>query len=530
MACFMKWLIFPCMGLLLLFCCTGDGVTEEKKVRAYLTTMAWYPDSAPELKELLDGFFKKTKAHGYTGKVVGLISPHAGLSHSGLCAASGFKQLAGRKDIERVILLGVSHRSGFYGAAVGDFTHESTPLGLIEVDTEITGKLAKERLFKKDNALMQKEHSLENVLPFLQYMMNEQKNTGYKIVSILFSHMTEKDVQKAAVIINKYVTDKTLLIASSDFTHYGSNYGYVPFVKDIKNNLTALDTGMIKTITQLDLKGYRNYMEKTGITMCGFVPVGVLLHILAGKGYTGTVMDYYKSADGTNDYSLSVSYAAIVFYDKNAKKKNRENKMTTDKRDKTENTETNPLKLTKTDEEVLLKLARQTLEDYFAGKKDSLGDIERQYGFSKGLQENAGVFVTLREEGDLRGCIGAIVGREPLWQGVRSNALNAALHDPRFNRVEKNELKKIAIEISVMTPLQEITDYKTIRVGIDGVIIRKGNYQAVFLPQVATETGWNLDEFLGHLCQKAGLPMNAYQAEGMEFLIFQALVFGEKEE
>lgn len=137
--------------------------------------------------------------------------------------------------------------------------------------------------------------------------------------------------------------------------------------------------------------------------------------------------------------------------------------------------------------------------------------------------------MTLRKKGDLRGCIGTIIGEEPLWEGVRNNVLKSAFHDPRFPPLKESELEKVDIEISVMTPLQQIDDYKKIRLGTDGVIIRKDYHQAVYLPQVATETGWNLDQFLGHLCQKTRLPENAYKSGGIEFHIFQALVFEEKE-
>lgn len=191
-----KWLIFPLMGVMIFFCCSAKGIPSEKKVRPYLTTGPWYPASPAELQGLLDSFFKKTTVKKFPGKIRGLICPHAGLIYSGQNAAQGYRQLENLENTERVILLGVAHRASFYGAAVGDFTQESTPLGLIGVDTETTAKLAKEALFKLDNNLMQSEHSLENQLPFLQYMMMAQKNTSYKIVPILFSYLEEKDIKK----------------------------------------------------------------------------------------------------------------------------------------------------------------------------------------------------------------------------------------------------------------------------------------------------------------------------------------------
>ena len=331
--------------------------------------------------------------------------------------------------------------------------------------------------------------------------------------------------------IKKYVTPKTLVIASSDFTHYGDNYGYAPFRTNIKENLTKLDMGMIDYIRKMDFDGFFQYKEETGITMCGIIPVGVLMNIFKEDNCKVELMDYYKSGDRGNDYSFSVSYASLLFIKEPGKtgvnrspvKALPETKKTTEKPgDKTMN-------LNLKEKKTLLSIARQTLENHFKGNYKVLKELETSFPITTPLKEKSGVFVTLRKQGDLRGCIGTIIGEEPLWEAVRNNVLKSAFQDPRFPPLDESELGKVDIEISVMTPLQKIDDYKKIRLGTDGVIIRKDYYQAVFLPQVATETGWNLDQFLGHLCQKAGLPTNAYKSAGMEFLIFQALVFEEKE-
>ena len=184
--------------------------------------------------------------------------------------------------------------------------------------------------------------------------------------------------------------------------------------------------------------------------------------------------------------------------------------------------------LSKEEKKILLAIARDSLEKYV--KEKSLPEnIEAKYKISEKLKEKTGVFVTLKIKGQLRGCIGSIIGTDPLYTGVRDNAIKAGLSDPRFPPVKASELKQIDMDISVMTPLQKIADYKKIRLGTDGVIVKKGSRRAVYLPQVATETGWSLDEFLSQLCRKAWLPGDAYKEPGMEFYIFQALVFGEKE-
>ena len=503
---------------------------RETKTRDCLTTGPWYPRNSDDLTRMLDSFFKNAESKPVAGRIVGLIGPHAGLVYSGQCAARAYKQLEKQPDIERVIMLGLSHRVGFYGAVVSDFDFDATPLGNIPVDTEVTAQLAKENLFTKNNAVMQAEHSLETHLPFLYYIQKKNHNDSYKIVPILFGYLEEKDFKKMAGIIKKYVTPKTLVIASSDFTHYGAGYGYVPFKDNIKENLTKLDMGMVELIKKMDFDGYSRYKDKTGITMCGFIPVGVLINIFKEDNCKVELMDYYKSGDRQNDYTFSVSYASFIFSTEPGKTVNRGPGKAAEEPVQTKTkTGDHTMNLNLDEKKTLLSIARHTLEDHFQGKNTGLEDVLKQYRVTASLQEKAGVFVTLRKHGDLRGCIGSIIGVEPLWEGVHNNVLKSAFHDPRFYPLQESELKETEIEISVMTPLQQITDYKKIRLGIDGVVIRRDYHQAVFLPQVATETGWDLDQFLGHLCQKAGLHANAFKEPGMEFHIFQALVFEEKD-
>jgi AmmeMemoRadiSam system protein B/AmmeMemoRadiSam system protein A len=488
------------------------GISGEKNTRGYLTTGPWYPETREKLNTLLNHCFAEAKEKDVQGKIVGIIAPHAGIVYSGKCAAAAYKSLGNslaKNNIDTVIILGVSHRGGFYGASVSNFDYNSTPLGKIEVDKKITSKLSKETLFQVNNQVMQNEHSIEVHLPFLQKVFNKRK---YKIVPILLGVLNKKDFKTIATIIKKYIDSKSLIIASTDFTHYGRSFSYTPFTDNIKSNLTKLDKGMINQILRLDLDGYFNYMQKTKITMCGFSPVGVLIETFSDKRYQSILTDYYKSGDMNNNYSHSVSYASFIIVEGgNTPMKN-------------------PTNLTQQEREELLLIARKTLEEYFSTGQP-IKDIEKKHKISQSMKEITGVFVTLKKKGHLRGCIGSIIGKAPLFEGVQNNAMNAAVRDYRFKPLKKEELKEVDIEISVMTPLQKIENYKKIKLGVDGVIIRKGPNQAVFLPQVATETGWNLDQFLSRLCQKAGLTPQSYlssETNSMEFYIFQAQVFGEK--
>ncbi|MCF7953469.1 MAG: AmmeMemoRadiSam system protein A [Spirochaetales bacterium] len=148
------------------------------------------------------------------------------------------------------------------------------------------------------------------------------------------------------------------------------------------------------------------------------------------------------------------------------------------------------------------------------------------------FQEEQGVFVTLKtidSTGDshLRGCIGSIVGREPIYKGVRHYAKEAAFHDPRFYPLQADEFNEVEIEVSVLTPLKPVNSYHDIMIGQDGILLKNGYRSAVFLPQVAVEQNWSLEETLNHLSMKAGLPISAWSDEETVFQVFQAEVFGE---
>jgi len=179
--------------------------------------------------------------------------------------------------------------------------------------------------------------------------------------------------------------------------------------------------------------------------------------------------------------------------------------------------------LTEQQKDKLLWIARETLACYLSGK-----EIPPIAADDPVLQEKRGVFVTLKEGNELRGCIGYIQSVEPLAGAVRDMAIQSATGDPRFSPVRYDDLKNIRIEISVLTVPVRVKDAGEVVLKRDGVIIKRGHRQGVFLPQVADETGWNKEEFLSNLCQyKAGLPPDAWKEKSTEIYTFQAEVFAE---
>jgi MEMO1 family protein len=180
--------------------------------------------------------------------------------------------------------------------------------------------------------------------------------------------------------------------------------------------------------------------------------------------------------------------------------------------------------LSETDKRKLLEIARNTIEYYT--RTGNIPDI-RSESFSKGLLLKRGVFVSLHKKGDLRGCIGHFEGDNPLWSIVQEMAVSSAFRDYRFRPVDADEMAKIDIEISVLSPLRRIASEKGITLGKHGIYMRKGNQSGTFLPQVATSTGWSKDEFLGHCARdKAGIGWNGWK--DAELFVYEACIFSEE--
>jgi AmmeMemoRadiSam system protein A len=182
------------------------------------------------------------------------------------------------------------------------------------------------------------------------------------------------------------------------------------------------------------------------------------------------------------------------------------------------------LQLNADQKRTLLDIAKETIIS--AANRKSIPDFKITDAV---LNQKCGAFVTIHKNGNLRGCIGHIIGTTALYKTITKMAVEAALHDPRFGPVTPGELGDIDIEISVLSPFEKITDINVIEVGVHGLFIKNGYYQGLLLPQVASEYNWGRKEFLEHTCLKAGLPRNCYLSENCEIFVFSATVFGEKD-
>lgn len=178
--------------------------------------------------------------------------------------------------------------------------------------------------------------------------------------------------------------------------------------------------------------------------------------------------------------------------------------------------------LSEMEKKALLAIARKTIDARLTGRPMPEFQL-----VSEVLKEKKGAFVTLKKHDHLRGCIGYIEARKPLYRTVREMALAAAFDDPRFPPLKTDELKNVTIEISILSPLKEVKDIGEITVGVHGLYITKGFHSGLLLPQVATEYGWDRLTFLQETCYKAGLQRDAWKEKDAIVYIFSAEVIGE---
>lgn len=237
-----------------------------------------------------------------------IIVPHAGYEYSGACAAWAYKALGEAPLADVYIILAPSHHS--LETAITQETFE-TPLGMVRVDQDLARRLLEKGTVKENNELHEPEHSIEVQLPFLQYI-HKDVIEKVKILPLLIGH--DADLATLAVDLKEVLVDankKAVFIVSSDFTHYGRNYHYLPFTSDIAENLAALDKGAIDLIKAAKPDEFLKYVDEKMATICGAYPIALLLKTI--KFEKAGLEQYYTSAEITKDQKNSVSYAAIVF-------------------------------------------------------------------------------------------------------------------------------------------------------------------------------------------------------------------------
>ncbi len=428
---------------------------------------------------------------------IAVISPHAGYVFSGEVAASAITQFNPEKKYKNVFIIASSHTSYFKGAAIYNAGNFETPLGEVKVNIELCNELINNNdVFSFNYDAHKTEHSIEVQLPFLQFHLQND----FQIVPVVIGTDGASTSKKIAEALKPYFNDDNIFVISSDFSHYPE---YSDAVKIDKETADAICSGNPDSLLNV-ITGYKNSdIDNLATNCCGWSSVLTLMY-LAGTGYDYNLIDYKNSGDSQyGDHDRVVGYWAISLTKK----------------------EDTSFRLSDEEKIQLLQLARLTVETKVnEGKKPDLS----QMNFTDNLNQQCGAFVTLHKNSELRGCIGRFEPNVPLYQVVVEMATAASMNDYRFSPVSKDELDSIDFEISVLTPMRKIDSVNEIVLGKHGIYISKNGRGGTFLPQVATETGWTLEEFLGHCSRdKAGLSYTGWQ--DADIYIYEAIIFTEKD-
>jgi hypothetical protein len=289
--------------------------------RRAIVSGQFYANSEKELKEEIKKCFLSKFGIGNLPKIsekerlIGVVSPHAGYFFSGACASHTYYKISQSKKPDVFVILGINHSGIGKVVATSLYTWE-TPLGDIEIDKEFTNTLVQNGTVEIDETANQYEHSIEVQLPFLQFLFKD-----FKFCPICLQSLSFEECEKIAngIIKAKEETKKNILvIASSDFTHYGYSYGYLPFsgsIDEVKEKLYELDRNAIDAILKLDAKKFYEMVIKKEMTICGFVPITILILLSKKLGAKNVeLLKYYTSGDVIGDYGNAVGYASIAIY------------------------------------------------------------------------------------------------------------------------------------------------------------------------------------------------------------------------
>ena len=501
----MMW--FRWLFILFAFCMAQPADCTD--VRSAAVSGKFYPEDPGRLSAVIDTLMRNALTPEMEPPVA-LVVPHAGYTYSGQICADAFN-LASRFSFDRIIVLGTNHTdSDFQGISVFDAGEFETPLGRIPVDEEIAKKLVSAGTpVTTDRRVHRREHSIEVILPFIQKVFPKAK-----IVPIIIGAPNIDMCQKFGSNLAEAIQGKNaLIIASSDLSHYPSDSDAFDVDRSTLNAMMRLDPGaFLAEVRRQEQLPIRNLATAA----CGLGPILTAMAAARSLGADcGRVISHANSGDtALGDRSRVVGYAAVSFC-RASRTCGEPLPARTPARDAM------PPSLTGEQKQVLLAFARNTLQQYLETETTPLFRRE-----DPAFLEKQGAFVTLKKHGELRGCIGNMTQDLPLYQTVGRMALSAALHDSRFPRLSLKELKDVKIEISALTPYQRVDSVDQIRIGQDGVLLKRSGRSAVFLPQVAPEQGWTRNETLDNLCRIAGLASDCWKQDA-EFQTFQAVIFSE---
>ncbi len=482
-----------CIAMAALALCAAP----KEKVRQPAVAGMFYPAKPAELTKMMDDYLSRAQTALPAGRLLALVAPHAGYIYSGPVAAYSYSMLKG-KNYQRVVVIAPSHVEGFDYTSIYDGDAYATPLGTVGVDKEFASKLAAAspstlRLSSQGHAPAgeQGEHALEVQLPWLQHVIGD-----FKLVPIIMGDQSYEASRALGVALARMIGPETLIVASSDLSHFHTY-----------DQASRIDHKTLSAIEDWDyLSMSRNFGQRVW-EACGGAPIVAAMIAAERLGANqAKVLKYANTGDVTNDRSRVVGYGAVALL-----------------ADTPASAKPKAFSLTAKEKDELMRLARKSVETAVGQKKL----YEAPEPKDEALLMDRGAFVTLKKGGELRGCIGYVSPSSPLYLTVRDVAAFAAVRDTRFPPVSQTELRDLEYEISALSPMRRVTDVKQIQVGKHGLLVRKGSYEGLLLPQVPVEQHWDRKTFLEETCAKAGLPQGCWQDPDADLFMFTALVFGE---
>jgi AmmeMemoRadiSam system protein B/AmmeMemoRadiSam system protein A len=425
-------------------------------IRKAAVAGTFYPGESRVLRSVVNGFLEEARRRPRADLRApkALVVPHAGYVYSGAVAASSYARLRGLAGrISRVVLLGPCHRVAVRGIALPETGAFETPLGVVEIDAEAVAAIAGLPGVVASAAAHAQDHALEVQLPFLQQVLG-----AFRLVPLLVGQVD--DVSVAHVIERLWGGEETLVVVSSDLSHY------LPYAEACESDRATVDA-VLAFEPRID-----------HAHACGATPVNALIEVARRHGLTPVKDDLRNSGDTAGDRHRVVGYAAIAFLP-----------AADAARDASAGN-------------VLVGLARAAIAERFGG-----APAVTPPGVAAGP---AATFVTLTLDGRLRGCIGSLTALRDLADDVRHNARAAAFQDPRFPPLTADEFARIRIEVSLLSPPETIAFRDEaelidgLKPGEDGLVLEWQGRRATFLPQV-WEALPDPREFLAQLKLKAGL-------------------------
>ncbi len=507
------------VSALCLFVALNDGlsidsskISRRERIRKPAVAGMFYPSGKSALEATVTESLKSASKRRLPFPVRAILVPHAGYVYCGGTMAAAFKQIEGEAFVyDRVILIGPSHRVRTKAAAMSSAGIWETPLGPVHVDdAAVKAIVEKSDRIVYDDAAHDEEHALEVLLP---YLIVASQGKPFKIVPILTNSTSTADQEIVGKALAEPAMDpKTLLVVSSDLSHYPTMETAEKVDREI---LAAVSSLKPETLSETNRKLMDAGYAGLACTMCGMEAMLCLERAASALGIQDAkIVNYTNSGMTSGDRNRVVGYGAVVFSGHAPASPGRKKA---------------PMGISFSSDarKELIAIARSAVKAAVDG--DQVPSVPAD---NPDLQVKAGCFVTLKNKGRLRGCIGRFTSDSPLWKTVRDMAVSSATQDIRFmnNPIVSSEVPELDIEVSVLSPMQMVSrPLEEITLGRDGIVVRDKGRSGTFLPQVATETGWTVEEFLGHCSKdKAGLGWHGWRSPTAKVFTYTAVIVDER--